>query len=258
MYTMAEKGRQRDWCFTINNYSDEDICTVACMSTDAKYLVCGFEVGDQGVPHMQGYVYFDRKVSLKQLKEYNSRAHYERRRCSKLADAIEYCKKDGEFVEFGDKPSSHGGDRITYAMIENAIKNPDDNMLLVMRYRKAYEYAQQIKVIQSEVETKYFVIDHAGDPITEILTYFDWTEDDKKSLAVVTDLCQLEAYSRVLTDITKVIYMPEYHELVHDLWPRGVPISYKYGYEVRVIRPETFVIVTNQPKIYKLYKYIKY
>lgn len=248
--------RQRDWCFTINNYSDEDICSIACMSTDARYLVCGFEVGEKGVPHMQGYVYFDRKVSKKQLIEYNGRAHYERRKAPKLADAIDYCKKDGDFVELGNMPSTHGGDRITYEHIENAMKNPDDNMLLVMRYRKAYEYVQQLKIKKSKIETKYFVIDNVGDPITEILTYFDWEKEDCETLAVVTDLCQLDAYSD--RDIKRIIYYPEVHELVHDLWPRGVPISYKFGYETKVIRPETFVIVTNQPKVYKLYKYIKY
>lgn len=254
--TMAlSTGRQRDWCFTINNYTDEDICSVACMSEDAKYLVCGFEVGDKGVPHMQGYVYFENKVSLKRLKEYNNRAHYERRIAPKIADAANYCKKENDYVEFGVIPSL-GGDRITYEHIANAMKNPDDNMLLVMRYRKAYDYIQQQKQKTSQVKTKFFCIDNTGDPITEIITYFDWDEEDCKSLVAVTDLCQLEAYNDV--DIKRVIYFPEIHELVHDLWPRGVRISYKFGYETRVIRPETFIVVTNQPKIYKLYKYIKY
>lgn len=255
MYTMATVGRQRDWCFTINNYTDEDICSVACMSTDAKYLVCGFEVGEQGVPHMQGYVYFENKKSLKQLKEYNSRAHYEKRRAPLIKKAIDYCKKDGEYVEFGTIPSL-GGEKVTFEMIEEAMKAPEEHPVICMRYKKAYDYALQQREFRKEYVTKFFCIDNTGDPITEIITYFDWNEEDCKSLAVVSDLVKLDAYRG--KDITKVIYFSECHELEHDLWPRGVPISYKYGYEIRVIRPETFVIVTNQPKNYKLYKYIKY
>lgn len=252
---MAAKERQRDWCFTINNYTDEDIYSVGIMSNDAKYLVCGFEVGEQGVPHMQGYVYFDNKQSLKQLKEYNSRAHYERRRSPTIASAVKYCKKDGEFVEFGKEPS-HGGDKVTYDMIHQAMLSPKEHPVICQRYKKVYDYAEQLETMNSNVETKFFVIDNTGDPITEILTYFDWDEESCKKLAVVTDLSYLEYYRN--KEIDKVIYIPEFHEVNHDLWPRGVPIGYKYGYECKVIKPETFVIVTNQPKIYKLYKYIKY
>lgn len=252
---MATKGVQRDWCFTLNNYNDADLYSLGIIANDAKYLICGFEKGKEGTQHVQGYVYFDKKISLKQLKEYNDRAHFERRMAPKIADAVNYCKKDGEYVEFGKEPA-HGGEKVTYEMIENAMKSPEEHPILYMRYKKGYDLMQQEKVFRQKVNTKYFCIDNTGDFITEIITYFDWTEDDCKSLAVVTDLADIEAYKDKV--VTRVIYIPEIHELKHDLWPRGVPISYKFGYEIRVIRPETLVIVTNQPKYYKLYKYIKY
>lgn len=256
MYTMAKLDkRQRDWCFTINNYTDEDIYTVGIMANDAKYLICGFEIGEQGVPHMQGYVYFDRKISLKQLRNYNKRAHYERRMSPKIAQAVEYCKKDGEYVEFGKEPS-HGGEKVTFEMIEEAMKSPEEHPIIYMRYKKGYDLMKQDIQVRKEIETKFFVIDNTGDPITEILTYFDWTKEDCKNLAVVTDLVKIDAYKT--KEIDKIIYFVDCHELEHDLWPRGVPISYKYGYEIRVVKPVTLVIVTNRPKDFKLYKYIKY
>lgn len=254
--TMAlETGRQRDWCFTINNYSDEDICSIACMSTDAKYLVCGFEVGDKGVPHMQGYVYFDRKMSLKQLRNYNSRAHYERRRSPKIADASDYCKKDGEFVEFGILPS-HGGEKVTFELIKEAMESPEQHPVIAQRYKKVYDYAQQLNILRSEIKTDFYVIDNVGDYIGEIINYLDWEEEDCKSLAVVTDLVELEAYRH--KSIDKIIFIPEIYELKHILWARGMPISYKFGYEVKAVKPRTFVIATAQPELYKRYNLIKY
>lgn len=43
-----------NWCFTVNNYTAEEI--VAVKSLEYKYLVIGFEVGEEGTPHLQCYV----------------------------------------------------------------------------------------------------------------------------------------------------------------------------------------------------------
>ena len=48
--------RSRNYCFTINNYSTEDLEHLACNVSDiCNYLICGFEVGEKGTPHIQGY-----------------------------------------------------------------------------------------------------------------------------------------------------------------------------------------------------------
>jgi len=98
-------GLSRAWCFTINNYTDEDQCDVYGleMSKDVKYGIAGLEVGEQGTPHIQGYVYFKNPKSRKQLSEMLPRASL--RAANGTADQNEaYCSKDGEFWEFGTKP----------------------------------------------------------------------------------------------------------------------------------------------------------
>ena len=72
------------------------------------------------------------------------------------------------------------------------------------------------------------------------------------SIAYVTELQQLESYNNY--DI--IIYEPDYYDKIHNIWPRGMPISYKYGYECKVVNVSVFIIVTNNPQMYPLYNKI--
>lgn len=96
--------RCRNWCWTLNNYTDDDVVRLSADPTDpTTYLVFGREVGENGTPHLQGYAEFKRPMSLAQAKaRIDARAHLEPRRGSQ-AQAIEYCQKDGQFTEVGEK-----------------------------------------------------------------------------------------------------------------------------------------------------------
>lgn len=94
------------WCFTINNpvASDHDTLTTLSQSTHIEYLVIGDEVGEDGTPHIQGFVIFNvrkRFVSAKTL--IGDRSHVESTRGTPY-QAAQYCKKDGTFQEYGDPP----------------------------------------------------------------------------------------------------------------------------------------------------------
>lgn len=81
----------RNWCFTINNATEEDITfDESCM----RYLVFQIERGDQGTEHIQGYVEFSRKCRLRFAKQHiHNNAHLERRRGTR-EQARDYCKKE--------------------------------------------------------------------------------------------------------------------------------------------------------------------
>ena len=72
-------------------------------NADCAYMLFGRERGDEGTPHLQGYVQFKTEKSLKQLKTMMPRAHVEARKGT-IQQAVDYCKKDGDFEEFGVKP----------------------------------------------------------------------------------------------------------------------------------------------------------
>lgn len=102
----------KNWCFTLNNPTDDERTHLASLSTSASpvvsYLVVGREVGDSGTPHLQCFVQCDRRISLARCRRLISpRAHYEIARGTPL-EAANYCKKDGDFDEYGQLSAGQG------------------------------------------------------------------------------------------------------------------------------------------------------
>lgn len=91
-----------DFCFTINNYTSHDKRYISNAYKDrvASYYIYGHEIGEQGTSHLQGFIQFTKKTTLVKAKLYLPRAHLEPRRGS-VKEAIEYCKKEGDFISVG-------------------------------------------------------------------------------------------------------------------------------------------------------------
>lgn len=90
----------RSWCFTLNNYTEEDEQFIYEWREDVSLLVYGREVGESGTPHLQGVVTFKRTFRFGQLKELLPRAHWEHTLDREAA--IKYCKKDGDYFEISN------------------------------------------------------------------------------------------------------------------------------------------------------------
>lgn len=93
-------ARARSWCMTLNNWTQEEYDD---LKNKGDYGIMGKEVGDSGTHHLQGFIYFKNKASLKQLKEISKRAHWEIARGT-IEQASTYCGKDKDFIEWGEKP----------------------------------------------------------------------------------------------------------------------------------------------------------
>ena len=91
----------KHWCFTINNPTEDAISALA----DYAYLVVGKEVGESGTPHLQGYVCMKIAKRLTTMSKMLPRAHLEVMKGSPK-QASDYCKKDGQFQEFGELPGN--------------------------------------------------------------------------------------------------------------------------------------------------------
>lgn len=100
-------SRSRGWCFTINNPTGWDIADLEKAIEATNYLCYGKEVGENGTPHLQGYLRFQNPVTLKRVKLLLPRAHLEIQKGT-VDQAIEYCEKDGDFVQYGERPKSGG------------------------------------------------------------------------------------------------------------------------------------------------------
>nr|BBF98081.1 replication-associated protein [Paguma larvata circovirus] len=109
---MAERAPPVRWCFTLNNWTPEEWDSITqVLGPTVKYLCVGKEVGREGTQHLQGYMELKKRKRLKQVKDMPGlqRAHLEAAKGSS-SQAAEYCKKDGDYLEFG-KPGNDQGKR---------------------------------------------------------------------------------------------------------------------------------------------------
>lgn len=96
-------SKTRAYCFTLNNPTQDE--EEAVLALPCIYVCYGREVGDSGTPHLQGYIHFKDGKSLASVKKMMPRAHLEARKGT-VDQAVDYCKKDGDFEEVGKKPAS--------------------------------------------------------------------------------------------------------------------------------------------------------
>lgn len=122
----------REWCFTINNWTDKDYEGVVALKDEARYLIFGKEIGEKGTPHIQGYVYFENAKSLKRMKKYLPRANLsERYEDSSPQNCSNYCKKGEqtkeEWNQFKEKGVNWGknADFEEYGQIKQQGKRVD-------------------------------------------------------------------------------------------------------------------------------------
>lgn len=123
-------SRAKHWCFTLNNYTDEDEARLVGLedSDIVAYLCIGKEVGEQGTPHFQGFISFKQKQAFRDVIGIIGQCHLTVAR--KIPQAIAYCKKDGDYVEFGIQPGGQGNrtDLVAFraAVESGAVKTMKD------------------------------------------------------------------------------------------------------------------------------------
>jgi hypothetical protein len=115
-------------CYTLNNYTAPQ--AVALMAYPAKYHVFGYEVGESGTPHIQGYIEFEKPTRHTTFRNLFQGVHTETRKGTPK-QASDYCKKgtgtpdepvgfDG--FEKGTLPISQKGKRCDLESFKEAIK----------------------------------------------------------------------------------------------------------------------------------------
>jgi len=149
----------RDWCFTINNYTDavyEDVCRLVDGNDDIKYLIVGKEVGDSGTPHLQGFISFTEKRSLRQAKQlFRCNPHLEKRKGSR-PQAINYCKKEGNFSEFGELPGADQGKRSDLDQVASMVGEKRSIREIAEAHPVAFiKYSKGIFNLQTALQGRY-------------------------------------------------------------------------------------------------------
>jgi len=126
---------QVNYCWTLNNYDEDNLPII---TDKMKYMVYGKEVAPTtGTRHLQGFTVFHKKVVLSTaIKLLPPGCHVTR--CTGTAvQNMEYCKKDGDFVEQGSPPGVPGKNKRDWSSIREAAKKgryeeiPDDVMFMM-------------------------------------------------------------------------------------------------------------------------------
>lgn len=152
------QAQGKSWCFTLNNWTATDVLSLRELGDDLRveYLVFGQELATTtGTPHLQGFVRF------RSNKRFNAALNllpfgvylFPRYRDSTDFRAAEYCKKDGQFEEFGTCPvdvaRGHAGGQATsakWAVAKAAAKEgrlDDIDDALFIKYYSTFKRIQK-------------------------------------------------------------------------------------------------------------------
>ena len=153
---MPSKTRVSHICFTLNNPAPTDLAAVQALAW-VKYGCVGKETGESGTPHLQGYLNLKKRTALatviRNLRSALSKAPHVEPCRGNPEQNIAYCSKDGDFVEWGDKPKQ--GKRTDLLAMKAAIDEgkpmlevADEHFVTWAKYHRAadkYQFMVQAK-----------------------------------------------------------------------------------------------------------------
>lgn len=91
------RHRSRCWCFTLNNYTEKELSQCLSYFNLKNFtFIVGKEVGEEGTPHLQGYIKNKTQISFSTLQKIMPRAHLEKALGDQKANYV-YCSKGGDF-----------------------------------------------------------------------------------------------------------------------------------------------------------------
>lgn len=152
-------SKHRNWVFTLNNYTADELERTRDIINGTGIKYCGFqpEVGESGTKHLQGVLICTNPRALNGMRHLLERAHWEPMRGS-FEQAVAYCSKEDTrdpdagfgFTEFGNRPANAGvsGARSDLDAVATAVKSGksareifEDNGEAFFKYYKGIERA---------------------------------------------------------------------------------------------------------------------
>ena len=164
--TFKKVDQSTRWVFTFNNYSPNTLDLIANLdyTSVVEYCVYGKEVGESGTPHLQGTFKFFKKKRRNGIISFIGDCFLEP--CVDLEASIDYCKKDGDFVEFGSLKKSSQGKRSDIESVKEDIYLGHTDLDYFLENHSSF-YASNLPFIQKYINTVHY----APDPIKRFPLY---------------------------------------------------------------------------------------
>ena len=137
-------AKVRAWCFTLfPNEHDAAFLENLGQSASVSYLIYGNETCPTTQRHhFQGFVYFKNARTLSGLRKLNARWHVEEKRGT-FTQAIEYCKKEGDWKAYGTAPMDYTEKATKSASVRWELAKEGRFEELAPESIKTYEYIYQ-------------------------------------------------------------------------------------------------------------------
>lgn len=251
---MSYRGRR--WSLTINNWTEEELSDLkSLMPLHVTYLILGKETGEQGTPHLQGYLETPKKVTLGSLKTLAGlrRAHLEQAKGS-AAENLTYCSKEDRDPFIGGEPMRQGS-RTDLEEMKKMIDEGEPEITLwekdfrtMVRNYKALNHYRSLKAQPRHWVTEVIVlVGPTGCGKTKWV--FDMTQDENLSLWTYSSGGWFDGYDgqqvALFDDFYGVESKIDWDLLLKlcDRYPMKVPV--KGGF--REWCPKKIVITSNSP-----------
>jgi hypothetical protein len=131
--------RYRGFCFTLNNYTDEDLEILKNVS-EVEYAIFGKEIAPTTLTkHIQGFIYFKLQKTISAVIKWfhgkGLKPHVEVCK-GNIEQNITYCSKEGDFMEIGKRPKQ--GQRNDLIELFDDVKEGKSDVEIMEKYGEIY------------------------------------------------------------------------------------------------------------------------
>lgn len=150
----------RSYCFTLNNYTLDELAGIHNTAEEFRYIIIAAEVGKTGTKHLQGYVELWKKERFTRFKGGPlGRANFSERKGDRET-ARNYCMKDGDYVEYGHWESGGQGKRNDLKEVMGKIKEGKPLMTVMEEHpstvARSLKFVEKYQSLIERESTKAF------------------------------------------------------------------------------------------------------
>jgi len=127
----ATRVRNRNWCFTLHDYTADDI--ILLQQSSYQYVFQEEKAPTTGALHLQGLLIFKNAVSFSTVKAICARCHWEP--CKNLIASKQYCSKEesriGNIYTNIKEIKNEKADTVGTQELQTILNNPDEKKKMI-------------------------------------------------------------------------------------------------------------------------------